>query len=271
MVLVLFFAACSLVCFIILITVLSMSIFPSLLLSLGIFLLLHLLYLLFFWAAASTVPNDRPIQKQNRLCRFGLVNGLSAVNYYGGITAHISGEEMLPTEGRFLFVCNHRSMFDPLIVIDKLRKYNISFISKPSNLKLPLAGRIVYAAGFLPIDRENNRNALKTILTAADYLKQGICSIGIYPEGTRSKGREMLPFHAGCFKAAQRASVPIAVACVHGTEKAQRMKLLSPTVVYLDILEVIPAEKVCSMKTDALSEYIRDSIQTHLDSIEGDS
>ena len=99
-------------------------------------------------------------------------------------------------------------------------------------------------------------------------MKQEICSIGIYPEGTRSKTDEMLPFHAGCFKTAQKASVPIAVAAVHGSEKVKRSKLFSITKVYLDILEVIPAETVCAMRTDALSEYIRSIIQKDLDNNE---
>ncbi|MCR5088154.1 MAG: 1-acyl-sn-glycerol-3-phosphate acyltransferase [Oscillospiraceae bacterium] len=271
MVIVLSFAGFSLICFILLLFVFSVSVFPAFFLSLGIFLLLHLLYILFFWAVSASVPLDQPIQKQSRLCRLGLIYGAAAINFYGGIKAHLSGVEKLPSEGRFLFICNHRSMFDPLIVIDKLRKYNISFVSKPSNMKIPVAGRVVYSVGFLPIDRENNRNALKTILTASDYMKRDICSIGIYPEGTRSKTKEMLPFHAGCLKAAQRASVPIVVACVRGTENAQRMKFLSMTAVSLDILEVIPADTVCSMKTDALSRHIRETIQACLDSTERDT
>ena len=147
----------------------------------------------------------------------------------------------------------------------ELRDYDIAFISKPSNMKYPLSGHLAYASGCLAIDRENDRNALKTILTAADYMKCGICSVGVYPEGTRSKTEELLPFHAGCFKAAQKAKVPIVVAAVRGTEKAKHFRLFSTTGVYLDILEVLPAETVCSMRTDALSEHIRAMIQADLD------
>ena len=99
---------------------------------------------------------------------------------------HLRGLEKLPKEGRFLFVCNHRSLFDPLMVMGYLADWNIAFISKPSNMRIPLAGDLAYAAGFLAIDRENDRAALKTILTAADYMKRDLCSIGIYPEGTRT-------------------------------------------------------------------------------------
>ncbi len=240
----------------------------SLLLSLAAFLLLHVLYLLFFLAVSMSYRTDRPLEKQNPLCRFAVGNATPLILFYAGIRPVITGLEKLPKDSRFLFVSNHRSMFDPLIVMARLRHWNIAFISKPSNMRIPIAGRVVYGAGFLPIDRENDRNALKTILTAADYMKRDLCSIGVYPEGTRSRGGELLPFHAGCFKAAQRAKVPIVVAAVHGTEKVQRMTLFSGTTVYLDILEVIPAETVCAMRTDELSETIRELIRTDLDAAE---
>ena len=152
-----------------------------------------------------------------------------------------------------------------MIVMDKLRDSNISFISKPENMAIPIVGKVLYGAGFLAIDRENDRNALKTILTAADYLKRDLCSIGIYPEGTRSKTGELLPFHAGSFKIAQRAKVPVVVACVRGSEKSQVVNPFRPNKVRLEILGVIPAETVSASRTDALAEQARELIQARLD------
>ena len=197
--------------------------------------------------------------------RFAVSFTSPLINFYAGIRAVVTGIEMIPTDTRFLFVCNHRSMFDPLLTMESLRDYDISFITKPSNLKIPVAGRVAYAVGYLPIDRENDRNALKTILTAADYMKRDVCSIAVYPEGTRSKTKELLPFHAGCLKAAQRAKVPIVVAAMSGTERFQKMTVFAGAKVNLDILEVIPAETVCQMRTDALSNHIREKIQADLD------
>ena len=257
---VLCFSVCSLLCFVLLLSTMH-SIVASLLISLGVYILLHVVCLTFFCLVGMTVPNDRPIEKQNQLCRYGCDAMAGAVNWYAGVHAVITGLEKIPEDSRFLFVCNHRSMYDPLIIMDKLRKYNIAFISKPSNFKIPFIGRPGYAAGYLPIDRENNREALKTILTAADYMKRDLCSIGIVPEGTRSKTEDLLPFHAGSFKTAQKASVPIVVASIRGTEKLKHMKPFPTTPVYLDILECIPAETVKDMRTDKLSEHVQDLIR----------
>ncbi len=265
------FALLAVLCFCLLVSAAGLSVPVAVLVSLAVFVLLHAVYLLFFWLVSLTVPMDRPLKKQNPLCRFACRTVIPLINFYAGLRIRISGTELLPTEQRFLLVCNHRSIFDPLVVMDRLSRYNISFVSKPSNLRIPFAGRIAYAAGFLAIDRENDRNALKTILTAADYLKRGICSMGIYPEGTRSKTAEMLPFHAGSLKIAQKAKAPIVVSAIHGSEKIRHFRLFSGIPVQMNILEVIPAETVCALKTTDLSDRIRAVIQADLTLGSGDA
>ena len=158
-------------------------------------------------------------------------------------------------------------MFDPIALTRVLRRFNISFLSKPSNMEMPVLGRIGYGAGCLPIDRENDRKALTAILTAADYLKRGLCSMAIYPEGTRGRGGELLPFHAGSFKIAQKANVPLVITSISGTEKVGKNVLRRPTDVYLDVLEVIPAEKVKTMSTRELAEYSSRIIAENLKTI----
>ena len=229
------------------------------LIALLTFALCFVLYVLVFSSPTWHTDMEKPIEKQAAFTKIGARGAGQMLCFFAGARPHITGLEKLPKDSCFLFISNHRSMFDPMLVIGDLADYNISFISKPSNLKIPLVGRAAYALGFLPIDRENDRAALKTILTAADYMKRGVCSMGVYPEGTRSRTGELLPFHAGCFKAAQRAGVPVAVACVRGTEKLKKRPLIG-TDVYLDILELIPAEQVKAMKTTELSEYCRNRI-----------
>ena len=229
------------------------------------FLLCHALYVLRFFLACGPQDQSRPIEKQNPTARRGCAGAAGFLCAYGGLKVRIHGREKLPRDRRFLFVCNHRSLFDPLIVMDKLRDYNISFISKPSNLAIPLAGDVAYAAGYLAIDRENDRKALKTILTAADYMKRDLCSVGIYPEGTRSHTEEMLPFHPGSFKLAQRAGAPLVIACVRGTGEIHKHPLRLPKIVDLDILAVLEPEQVKAMSTSELSDYSRRLIQDCLD------
>lgn len=242
-------------------------IWKAALLFAGCFLALHLLYMVVVWVATWSINQSKPLEKQNQVCRLGCVYVAWLLNAYCWVRVHVRGEEKLPGQERFLLVCNHRSMFDPAVVGDKLRKFNISFVSKPSNMRIPVIGDMGYGAGYLAIDRENDRNALGTILTAAGYIKKGICSMCIYPEGTRSRTGEMLPFAAGSFKIAQRAGAPLVISSVSGTEKIRKNILRRPTDVYLDILEVIPAEQVKAMSTAELAAHSSRIIAENLKNI----
>ncbi len=232
--------------------------------ALGCFAGLNLLFALWWVLVASFVDDSKPLKKQSSLCRLGCWSVSEWLCTWARVRVHLSGRELLPTEGRFVLVSNHRAAFDPMVIDDTLLPFNLSFISKPSNLKLPYIGKLAYGAGFLPIDRENDRKALKTILLAADYIQRDLCSFVIYPEGTRSKTGELLPFHAGSFKIAQKANVPLVIAVTRGTEKIRKNAPLRSTEVYFDILEVLPAEKVKAMGTQELAAYSRERMEAHI-------
>lgn len=164
------------------------------------------------------------------------------------IRVHISGIERIPKDEKVLFVCNHRSNYDPLITRCALNKWKIAFASKPENFKVPFFGRIIRKCCFLPIDLENPRKAIVTINKAAKLLKKQEVSIGIYPEGTRSKNCRLLPFHNGVFKIAQKAEAPIVVLSITGTEKISKRTPFQHTDVYLDVLEVFPSGNIQELK-----------------------
>ena len=230
----------------------------------AVFVGLHLLFICFFAIVGLFVDTSEPLKKQNRLCRAGAWGFGTLGCFYSGVRVHLRGEEKLPGSGRFVLVSNHRSGKDPIAVLSAMYKYNISFISKPSNMKLPVLGAVAYGAGFLPIDRENDRSALRTILQAADYLKRDICSVAIYPEGTRNRGEGLLPFHAGSFKLPQRAGVPLVIMATTGTSRKDGHGLFGRDVC-LDILETVETERVKSMTSAELSEYTRTRIDNFLD------
>lgn len=117
----------------------------------------------------------------------------------------------------------------------------------------------------MSIDRENPRNAIVTINKAAEILGNEIASIGVYPEGTRSKECVLLPFHNGVFKIAQKANSSIVVLTVIGTEKIHKRAPWKATDVYLDVLEILPAEEVKSTKTDLIGDRIRTIFENNIE------
>ena len=179
------------------------------------------------------------------------------------VKVKITGLEKVPTERRFLFVSNHRSRFDPMIQSVVLRKTPISFISKPSNFKIPIGRRFMNRSCYIPIDRESARNAAKSISRAAELISSDTASIGVYPEGTRSADGKLGDFKAGCLKAATKSGCPIVVAVIRGTEHIHKRAPWRRTYVTLDILEVIETNK--NEKTAELSQTIYDIMHGYLE------
>lgn len=142
--------------------------------------------------------------------------------------------------------------------------WKLAFVSKPGNFRIPFFGRIIRKCCFLSIDRENPRNAIVTINKAAKLLQRQEVLVGIYPEGTRSKDCKLFPFHNGVFKIAQKADADIVVFSISGTEKIHKNYPLRSFHIYLDVLDVIPAETVKASKTNALGQRIKDEIDQKL-------
>ena len=223
-----------------------------------------LLYILFLGVCALLVNPKKEYEKNSRFYRFLLDSATAAAMKLLRIRVHVSGMEKLPPDTTVLFVCNHRSNFDPIVTWYALKKWKIAFVSKPDNFKIPLFGRIIRKCCFLSIDRENPRNAIVTINKAADLLRKQAVSVGIYPEGTRSKTGQLLPFHNGVFKIAQKADAPIAILSITGTEEISARTPFQPTDVYLDVLEVFPGENIKECKTELIGSAVRCLIETEI-------
>jgi len=241
----------------------------SLLWALPIFIGVNILYILWAFSTCLLVQDmEKPIERELPVCRTAAANVFRLVSCYMGLKVEIRGMEKLPRDSRFLLVCNHRSGFDPIVLMDRLRSYQLSCIAKPSVMNLPVIGKVAYGIGCLGIDRDNDRNALKTILTAANYLKKDVCNICIFPEGTRSRTGNMIPFQAGSFKIAQRANAPVAVVSIRGTEQVMKNFPLRRTAVVVDIIELIDAEKVKATGTQELAEYSQKLIAASLEGVQ---
>ena len=227
----------------------------------GLVVLFYVVVLLFSLTIDTKSPppeEDHPFVRRivlvviSHLCRFARVR------------IHTEGLEKLP-EGRFLIVSNHRSAYDPMATVWALRKTPTAFITKPENHRIPLAGPLIYRTNFLPINREDPREAMRTINAAANLLKNDVVSVGVYPEGTRNRAPEqgLLPFHNGVLKIAQKASVPLVVATVHGSEDIKKNFPWRHTDLFLHICETIPAGEVGG-STAALSERVQGIMEKDL-------
>lgn len=161
-------------------------------------------------------------------------------------------------------ISNHLSDFDPLTLLAVMPRFRIGYICKDVILRLPLIGPFIYHAGFLAIDRKNGVRAVRTLQRAAELMKDAEMSIGIYPEGTRSRTGELLRFKPGAFTLAQEAEAPIVVMTTKGTELISKRAPFRRTEVELEIVEVISKETVAQTPVKELCESTRQTIEEHL-------
>lgn len=214
--------------------------------------------------SALVVSPNRQYQTNSKYYRFLLDFSTAIALLLCRVKVTVKGAEKLPQDSRLLLVSNHRSKFDPIVTWYAFQEHRLSFVSKPENLRIPIFGRIIRRCCFLPIDRENARNAMSTINAAAKLLESGEVSVGIYPEGTRNYGDGLLPFHNGVFKIAKKAQSPIAVVAVSGTDKIHANWPRRGTEVTVHVLEVFSAEAVSEMKTAQIGARVRELLDEAL-------
>ena len=222
---------------------------------LGTFLGLLLLHALVLAAASLFVNKKDPDPKRFAFYRKLLVTSIGPLLQLGAIQVKLVGEERLP-QGGFLLVGNHRSDFDPITAMWALRKRGLTFVTKKENVDIPVGGRIIVGSGCLSLDRSDDKQGLMVIRQAVRRIRAGD-AIGIYPEGTRSKTGELLPFRVGCFKAAQWAKCPLVVLKVENSELVEKNFLRRKTTVRLTVKAVLPYDEIADMDTAEIGERVR--------------
>ena len=172
------------------------------------------------------------------------------------IRIHLHGLEKLPDSEPYLLVSNHRSIFDPLVGLIWLKDYDLAYVSKQENFKIPFVGRYIAAIGCVPLDRENAKAAILSIKKAADNIKRGYVNYGIYPEGWENKSHDpLLPFRSGAFKIAKDAGCQVVISAIRNSDHIfRRAFTFRPIHIHLDVLDTIPAEVVKAEKTGELSD-----------------
>ena len=223
----------------------------------GIFLALALLALGFLWVVCAVVDLKKPQEEDSRFYRSVMHVYIEALIQLVLVRLHTKGLENTPKDGRFLLVCNHLFIADPGIVLHCFRKDKLAFLTKKENYSLPFIGAFMHKILCQPIDRENDRQALKSILKCIQLIKEDKTSVCAFPEGYTSKDGKVHPFRPGVFKIAQKTGVPIVVCTIQNTRQIfKNLRHLRHTDVELHLVEVIPPEAYAGMNTVALSDMV---------------
>jgi 1-acyl-sn-glycerol-3-phosphate acyltransferase len=140
-----------------------------------------------------------------------------------GLRTRVEGREHLQRNRAAVYAVNHTSNVEPPIVFDTLSELfpRLRILYKAELRKLPVLVRAFDLAGFVPLQRGNREQSLPAIDRAARALRDGN-SFLIFPEGTRSRTGELLPFKKGGFIMALQAQAPVVPVAIAGARDAMR-------------------------------------------------
>ena len=129
----------------------------------------------------------------------------------------VDGAPCPPAAGPRVFVANHSSYLDIPLMLAALN-LDFAFVTKSELLEWPIISRITRAGAHIPVDRDRLESRGAVVARIVKTLRAGR-SVLVFPEGTFSYDDRLRPFHAGAFKAAVTAGVPVVPIAVNGTAR----------------------------------------------------
>ena len=216
--------------------------------------------------ASLAVCVARPFHRENnRICaRLFAWGGLRSL----GMRVRQQGWQHLPRQRPHVIIANHQSNLD-LYVLGSVVPRNSVVVGKHTLRWVPLFGQIFWLGGNVLIQRRNRRQALSAMQQTEQVLTQERRSVWIMPEGTRSRGRGLLPFKKGAFYTAVRTGCPISMVCVSDYSKSLGRRPGETATATVRALPPIETAHLSDEDVPALMAQCRNRMQAHLDDLNG--
>ena len=170
-----------------------------------------------------------------------------------GLTVELRYPSSVTTRQNCIYIANHQNNYDMVTAARAVQPRTVT-VGKKSLLWIPLFGQLYWLTGNLLIDRENRAKAHGTINEIVKQIKKKNISIWMFPEGTRSRGRGLLPFKTGAFHAAIAAGVPVVPICVSTTANKIKLNRWSNGLVIVEVMSPIDTSAYSRDKVRVLTE-----------------
>ncbi|OBU17665.1 acyl-phosphate glycerol 3-phosphate acyltransferase [Photobacterium aquimaris] len=154
-----------------------------------------------------------------------------------GIKLEIRYADGAEQVGSAVYIANHQNTYDLFTVSGAIMQRTVT-VGKKSLVWIPLFGQLYWITGNILIDRANRSKAVGTIGQVVEKIKKNKVSVWMFPEGTRSRGRGLLPFKTGAFHAAIGAQVPVVPIVCSSTDKV-RLNRWNNGVVIVELMKPI--------------------------------
>ena len=175
----------------------------------------------------------------------------------------IGVENFEKVKGSAIIISNHQNNFD-VFVVGPYVPHNTVSIGKKIIRLFPFFGWIYWLSGHILIDRSKKRKAVGTMKQASEKMINKNLKVWIMPEGTRSKGRGLLPFKKGAFHMAQQTGLPIIPVIMSSYANTMDLNKLVSQKVLFKVLPPIPKESWPSEDINELKDYFYNLLKEEL-------
>lgn len=177
-----------------------------------------------------------------------------------GVRVRVLHPENLAAGQSFVVAPNHESFYDIPVLFAQL-PMQVRFLAKRNLFRLPVLGWAMAAAGFVPVDRGERGRTAATIETSLRRLEAG-SSLIVFPEETRTRTGELLPFKTGAALLAIRAGLPLLPLGIGGTFRIQKRGgfMITPSDVGLAVGAPIPVDGRTPRERDTVTAALRERV-----------
>ncbi|WP_281630760.1 1-acylglycerol-3-phosphate O-acyltransferase [Vibrio sp. St2] len=183
-----------------------------------------------------------------------------------GITLELRLPEDAYKRGQHIYIANHQNNWD-LFTVSSAVTPKVVTVGKKSLAWMPLFGQLYWLTGNILIDRANRSKAKGTIDQVVDSMNQSDVSVWMFPEGTRSRGRGLLPFKTGAFHAAIGAKLPV-VPIVCSSTSGLKLNRWNNGHVIVEMLPPISTEQYGKENIRELANLCREQMKDKLESLD---
>ncbi|NIY85383.1 1-acylglycerol-3-phosphate O-acyltransferase [Vibrio hepatarius] len=185
-----------------------------------------------------------------------------------GIKLELRIPEDAYNRGQFVYIANHQNSWD-LFTVSSAVTPKVVTVGKKSLAWMPLFGQLYWLTGNILIDRGNRSKAKGTIDQVVDNLKQGDVSVWMFPEGTRSRGRGLMPFKTGAFHAAIGAGLPV-IPIVCSSTSDVKLNRWNNGHVIVEMLPPVSTEGYRKEQVRELANICRDQMKAKLEELDAE-
>lgn len=182
-----------------------------------------------------------------------------------GVKVELRVPDSVKHGGPYVFIANHQNSYDLITVCLSAQK-GVVTVGKKSLIWIPVFGWLYWLSGNILIDRKNKGRAHDTLAQTVEKINKRRLSVYFFPEGTRSRGRGLLPFKTGAFRIAQAVNEPVVMVCTSNLQNKIKLNRWSNGTLLIELCEPVVVDD--SKDAKQWADYFRTSMAAKISDLD---